>query len=198
MLAAELTESEQQVVRQLKTRDRQVRAHEQAHAAAAGPYVKGGPTFDYETGPDGRSYAVGGAVQIDSSPVSGDPEATVRKAQTIRRAALAPAEPSAQDRSVAAAASQMEAQARQEIQQAQQAERQATTEPGGAPSPSSGVPEGIATRSDNAANKTSGTEEASSTAQSAAQQASAAVLSNVAALVGTLSSRQGTHFDALA
>lgn len=66
-------------------RDREVRAHEQAHMAAAGAYSRGGP--------DNRQYAVGGEVQIDTSAVSGDPEATIRKAQTVRRAANAPATP---------------------------------------------------------------------------------------------------------
>ncbi|NRA58083.1 MAG: hypothetical protein HRU13_08245, partial [Phycisphaerales bacterium] len=43
------------------------------------------------------------------------PEETVQKAQAIRRAALAPADPSSTDRSVAAKASRMEAAARQAI-----------------------------------------------------------------------------------
>ncbi len=55
----------------------------------------------------------------DTSPVPGDAEATIRKAQTIRAAALAPANPSAQDRAVAAAATPMEAAARRELQQVQ-------------------------------------------------------------------------------
>ncbi len=111
----ELTEEEQKQVRELQATDRRVRAHEAAHAAAAGGLAKGGPSFTYQTGPDGRSYAVGGEVQIDTSAVSGDPTATLRKAEQIRRAALAPADPSSQDRSVAAAAAQMAAQARAEM-----------------------------------------------------------------------------------
>ncbi len=112
---AELTDEEQKQVRELQATDRRVRAHEAAHAAAAGGLAKGGPSFTYQTGPDGRSYAVGGEVQIDTSAVSGDPAATLRKAEQIRRAALAPADPSSQDRSVAAAAAQMAAQARAEM-----------------------------------------------------------------------------------
>lgn len=112
----ELTPAEEQQVDELKQRDREVRTHEQAHLAAAGPHARGGPTYDYQDGPDGRNYAVGGEVQIDTSPVEGDPEATIRKAQTIRAASLSPAEPSAQDRAVAAAATQMEAQAQRELQ----------------------------------------------------------------------------------
>ena len=117
-----LTQEELRQVQQLRARDREVRAHEQAHKAAAGPYAKGSPSFEYTTGPDGKRYAVGGEVQIDTSPVAGDPEATVRKAQTLRRAALAPAEPSPQDRRVAAQAAAMETRARQELQRERTAE----------------------------------------------------------------------------
>ena len=96
-----------------------MRAHEQAHMAAAGAHSRGGPSYEYQRGPDNRHYAVGSEVQIDTSAVSGDPEATIRKAQTVRRAANAPAEPSSQDRSVASAAAQMEAKARRELTQQQ-------------------------------------------------------------------------------
>ena len=100
---------------ELQTRDQEVRAHELAHLAAAGGIAKGGPTFDYQRGPDGKLYAVSGEVQIDTSGVPGDPEATLQKAEQIQRAALAPAQPSAQDRSVAMAAAAMAAEARAEI-----------------------------------------------------------------------------------
>ena len=121
---AQLSEEELDQLRELKSRDREVRAHEQAHLAAAGGIATSGPTYEFQRGPDGRRYAVGGEVQIDSSKVPNDPEATIRKAQQIRRAALAPAEPSSQDRSVAAAATAMEQQARVEMSEAQRAERQ--------------------------------------------------------------------------
>ena len=98
----------------LKATDRAVRAHEQAHISAAGGYAKGGASFSYTRGPDGKLYAVGGEVAIDSSPVPGDPDATIRKARVVRQAAMAPANPSGQDRSVAAAASQMAQEARVE------------------------------------------------------------------------------------
>lgn len=107
------------VLRVLKQRDREVRAHEQAHLSAAGRFALGGAGFEYQRGPDGRLYAVGGDVQIDTSPVPGDPRATLEKAETVRRAALAPSEPSAQDRRVAAQASRMAAAASAEIRQAE-------------------------------------------------------------------------------
>lgn len=114
---AEFSEEEKQVIDQLKARDREVRAHEAAHKGAAGSLAHGAATFSYEAGPDGKRYAVGGEVSIDTSAVPGNPQATIVKAQIIYRAATAPAQPSSQDRSVAAMASQMEAQARQELSQ---------------------------------------------------------------------------------
>ena len=102
----ELDSRQKKEVAELKTRDAQVKQHEQAHLAAAGPYAKGGVHYKYTTGPDGNRYAVGGKVGIDSSKVSNDPEATIGKAQVVRRAALAPANPSTQDRRVASEARQ--------------------------------------------------------------------------------------------
>ena len=107
-------DAEREQIQELAARDREVRAHEQAHAAVAGQYGSS-PTYSFVRGPDGVSYAVGGEVQIDTSPIPGDPEATLRKAQQLRRAANAPAEPSGQDSSVAAQAAQMEQQARVEL-----------------------------------------------------------------------------------
>jgi hypothetical protein len=105
---------EAQEIRQLQRRDREVRAHEAAHAAAGGAYA-GSPSYSYEKGPDGRRYATGGEVGIDISPVRGNPEATLQKAQQVRAAALAPAQPSAQDMKVAQKAQAQAMKARQEI-----------------------------------------------------------------------------------
>jgi hypothetical protein len=110
--------AQQAEVRELQKRDREVRAHESAHVAAGGSYVRGGASFQFVTGPDGRLYATGGEVSIDTSSIPDDPEATILKMQTVRRAALAPAQPSSQDRSVAASASQAEAQAQMELTRA--------------------------------------------------------------------------------
>lgn len=103
----------------LKARDQQVRAHEAAHLAAAGGLARGGASYTYQRGPDGGVYAVGGEVSIDTSPVPGNPAATLAKAQQIQAAAMAPADPSSQDRSVAAAASAMAARAQRDLQQVQ-------------------------------------------------------------------------------
>ncbi|MCA9420462.1 MAG: hypothetical protein KC592_05570 [Nitrospira sp.] len=102
---------------ELQNRDREVRNHEQAHIAASGGLTKGGASFSFQRGSDGKLYAVGGEVSIDTSPVPGNPQATIQKAQQIRAAALAPADPSAQDRAVAVAANAIEATARKELQE---------------------------------------------------------------------------------
>ncbi|MGB0898361.1 MAG: putative metalloprotease CJM1_0395 family protein [Psychrobium sp.] len=108
------TEQEQAKIDELKERDREVVAHELAHANAGGQYA-GSPSYTYETGPDGVKYAVGGEVPIDTSKIAGDPQATIAKAAQIKRAALAPAEPSGQDRKVAAQADRMAGEARSEL-----------------------------------------------------------------------------------
>lgn len=110
----QFTEKEQVKLDELKARDTEVVTHELAHAAAGGQYA-GSPSYSYETGPDGAKYAVSGEVSIDTSKIEGDPQATLIKAQQVKRAALAPVEPSGQDRIVAASADQMAAEARKEI-----------------------------------------------------------------------------------
>lgn len=119
----ELEPEEQRLVNELKMRDREVRNHEAAHMAAAAGLIVRGANFSYQQGPDNKRYAVGGDVRIDVSPVAGDPEATISKSEQIRRAALAPANPSAQDISVAAMATRMAAEARIELAQQQNASR---------------------------------------------------------------------------
>ncbi|TYC57950.1 hypothetical protein FMN52_15530 [Marinobacter sp. BW6] len=109
-----LTEQELKQLTELKARDREVRAHEAAHQAVGGQYA-GAMSFTYQRGPDGAQYAVGGEVSIDLSPVQGDPQATIEKMRIVRSAAMAPAEPSGQDRAVAAQAMQIMLQAQSEL-----------------------------------------------------------------------------------
>jgi hypothetical protein len=114
-------QAEQQLT-ELKQRDAEVRAHEQAHASLGGQYASS-PQYEYERGPDGRRYAVGGEVSIDISEAS-TPEETIRKAQQVKAAALAPAEPSAQDLRVATEATQIALEARSDIASAKAEEAQ--------------------------------------------------------------------------
>ena len=111
-----LTEEERRIVAELQRVDAEIRRHEQAHAAVGGPYA-GAPAYTTVRGPDGRLYAVGGEVQIDVSEIPGNPAATIRKLQVVRRAALAPTRPSAADRRVASIAQQGIAEARQELRE---------------------------------------------------------------------------------
>lgn len=128
----ELSAEQQRQIQELREIDRKVRAHEQAHIAVGRDLVRGGATFTYQVGPDDKRYAVSGEVSIDTSP-GRTPQETIPKAQHIRETALAPAEPSAQDRSVASVASRMEAEAKLELQaeQREESEKSASPESGG-------------------------------------------------------------------
>jgi hypothetical protein len=110
----QLSEADRQRLQSLQRSDRQVRAHEMAHVAAGGSLVRSGASFSYAIGPDGQRYAVAGEVAIDTSP-GRSPEETLDKAAQIRAAALAPADPSPQDRQVAALATRMAMQASLEL-----------------------------------------------------------------------------------
>ena len=116
----EQQQRQEQQVQDLVERDKEVRTHEQAHQSAGGEYASS-PTYQFTKGPDGKRYATGGEVQIDTSAVPGDPAATIAKMQQIRSAALAPAEPSAQDLAVARSAAASEAKARKELMAEQSA-----------------------------------------------------------------------------
>ena len=100
-------------VRELENIEREVIAHEQAHKAAAGEFG-GGISYTYTEGPDGRSYITGGEVPIKLRQ-GATPEETLRNMQKVQMAANAPADPSGQDRQVAAKAAAMAAKARSEI-----------------------------------------------------------------------------------
>jgi hypothetical protein len=111
---SELTDEERREVAKLQARDREVRAHEQAHLAAASGMAVGGAHYEYEKGPDGKSYATGGEVQI-AIRGGATPEERLRNAERAAQAALAPASPSSQDRAVAAEARAMAGEAQAEI-----------------------------------------------------------------------------------
>ena len=124
-----LSADEQKEVQKLKQADRQVRAHEMAHMAAGGRYIRKAASYTYRTGPDGKRYAVGGEVSIDVSSES-TPEATIQKMKTVQSAAMAPAQPSSQDYAVAGNAAQKAAAARME--KAKETREEAQESAGGA------------------------------------------------------------------
>ncbi|MEE4135142.1 MAG: putative metalloprotease CJM1_0395 family protein [Desulforhopalus sp.] len=130
----QLAPRELEQLQQLRQRDREVRAHEQAHVAVAGHYARGGPSYTLQKGPDGNSYAVGGKVNVDLSREN-TPQATLTKMQTIKRAALAPANPSPADRQVASRATQEITRAQREVAMERQAELLETSFRGGVDTP---------------------------------------------------------------
>ncbi|WLR52948.1 putative metalloprotease CJM1_0395 family protein [Bacillus tianshenii] len=99
-------------IQQLKQNEQKVKAHEQAHMSAGGG-LAGGVSFEYTQGPDGKKYIVGGEVPIQIAKGK-TPEQTVQNMEQVKRAALAPANPSPQDHRVAAKASMLQMKAQQE------------------------------------------------------------------------------------
>lgn len=116
----ELSDKEQAELEELKKRDQEVKTHEKAHQSAGGQYASA-PVYDYKKGPDGKDYAVGGHVNIDTSEES-DPDKTIQKMRIVIKAAKAPAEPSGQDMKVAAEAQQTLNEAQMEKAKKQQEE----------------------------------------------------------------------------
>ncbi|KYG90142.1 hypothetical protein A0U40_07835 [[Bacillus] sp. KCTC 13219] len=89
-------------LRQLQMTEDEVKAHEQAHKAA-GASVTGTVSYTYTKGPDDQLYVSGGEVSIQV-PTSGTDDETIKILEQVRKAALAPAQPSPQDLRVAASA----------------------------------------------------------------------------------------------
>lgn len=110
----ELTPEQQRQVTRLKEVDQNVRAHEAAHLRAGQGVVTSGASFSYTYGPDGKAYAVGGEVGVDTS-AEAKPQANIDKGQRIKAAALAPSDPSPQDYRVAGVGAQLEARGRADL-----------------------------------------------------------------------------------
>lgn len=99
-------------IARLRSIEEKVKAHEAAHKSAGGT-LAGSVSYTYTRGPDGRNYITGGEVQIETSGGQ-TPQDTIARMEQVVRAALAPADPSPQDRAVAQQASVQAMQARQE------------------------------------------------------------------------------------
>lgn len=95
--------NEAQVLAKLQAADAGVRSHEAQHFRAGGGLVNGVPEYDYAVGPDGQLYAVGGHVNVSTTPTA-DPDKAARDSMTFANAATAPGDASAQDMSVARSA----------------------------------------------------------------------------------------------
>lgn len=184
-----LTDSEEKQVEKLKQRDQEVRAHEQAHARVGGAYA-GGTSYSYQQGPDGKRYAIGGEVSIDTSSER-TPEATARKMQVVIRAATAPAEPSSQDLKVAQQARAALAEAQAQIRTEATKKLQGEDDSGAAGQPTS--PDGGQAKTSNGQSgdgptdvesRDSQTQQASSAYRKAAEQAFAAAARESQGLFG--------------
>ena len=116
----ELSEGEEQLLKDLSARDAEVRAHEAAHQSAGGG-MTGAASFSYQQGPDGKMYAIGGEVSISMKSGS-TPEETIANARQIATAAMAAGNPSSQDFAVASSARIMEMKAQQQVSREQQEE----------------------------------------------------------------------------
>lgn len=121
-----LSTEEQQQLRELERRDQQVRTRDMAFIAAAGG-AAGSYSLQYETGPDGRRYAVGADIKLDTSE-GATPEQTLAKARALRAATMSARADSSNDASAAAKAVRMEAEARAQIERERAADSQAATE----------------------------------------------------------------------
>lgn len=116
--ADKLSEDEQRLVKNLASRDSEVRAHEAAHQASGGG-MTGAATYTYQQGPDGKMYAIGGEVSI-SMKTGSSPQETIANARQIAAAAMAAGNPSPQDFSVASSARIMEMKAKQQLARQEQ------------------------------------------------------------------------------
>lgn len=105
----------QAAIASLKSIEAKVKAHEAAHKSAGGT-MTGPVSYSYTRGPDGKNYITGGEVPINIS-TGRTPQETISRMQQVIQAALAPADPSPQDRAVAAQAAAQQQQAR--LQQAE-------------------------------------------------------------------------------
>jgi len=110
----QLTQEEKVELTKLKAADTKVRAHEAAHQS--GPAASGGASFTYQKGPDRVMYAVAGEVPVRIQTGS-TPQETISNLQGVIATALAPADPSPQDLSVASKARVMLMKAQQEFAQ---------------------------------------------------------------------------------
>ena len=117
----ELSEAELRELSRLQRRDDQMRLHEQVHVAksADGALRR---SFTYVRGADNKTYAVSNSLKADFTPVPNDPEATVDKMKSIKRAALSDEARTPQSSLVAGQAAARERVAAEQIAKQQRME----------------------------------------------------------------------------
>ena len=97
----------ERVLDKFQSMDSKVRSHEQTHASLANTTTP--IQYNYQMGPDGKMYATGGSVRLDTSMPS-DPEAAANKLDSIKRSASSSgSDMSGADSSIAISANLMKA-----------------------------------------------------------------------------------------
>ena len=86
------------VLDKFRNKDSEVRTHEQAHASIG--HTTSPISYNYQEGPDGKMYAVGGSVRLDTS-IPDDPKAAAFKLDMIQKAASGPSNLSSADGAIA-------------------------------------------------------------------------------------------------
>ncbi len=113
-----LSNKEKEELKKIKERDEEVKKHEQAHKNAAGDMAVSAAKYEYTQGPDGKMYVKDGEVDLKVKEEQ-DPEKNKKNAEQLKRAALAPEKPSAQDMKVAQEADRIIQKANQELHQSE-------------------------------------------------------------------------------
>lgn len=83
----------ERVLDKFEASDANIRSHEQSHASSIHAST---PQYNYQQGPDGKLYAVGGNVRMDTS-IPKDPAQAAAKMDNLSQAAGAPHDLSAAD-----------------------------------------------------------------------------------------------------
>jgi len=86
------------VLEKFKNKDAEIRTHEQAHATIG--HTTTPISYNYQEGPDGKMYAVGGSVRLDTS-IPSNPKAAAFKLDMLQKAATGPADLSGADTAIA-------------------------------------------------------------------------------------------------
>jgi len=86
------------VLEKFKNKDAEIRTHEQAHATIG--HTTTPISYNYQEGPDGKMYAVGGSVRLDTS-IPNDPKAAAFKLDMLQKAAMGPTDLSGADTAIA-------------------------------------------------------------------------------------------------
>ena len=92
----------QRVLNKFKNKDSEVKTHEQTHASGA--TATSAINYNYQVGPDGKLYAIGGSVRFDTS-IPKDPQSAKVKMDQLQNASSSVSSLSGADASIAQTAS---------------------------------------------------------------------------------------------